>query len=105
MFDQQRKKANTVTKEDDGMILSGLKEDIEREEREKHQKQFQLEKEKLKQSILTNKSATNQKPKEQIKTQKPAEPKKEVKADLKKSSAASKKEESKNNMSQPQKTG
>jgi hypothetical protein len=38
MFDQQRKKANTVTKEDDGMILSGLKEDIEREEREKHQK-------------------------------------------------------------------
>ena len=68
MFEQYRKKANTVTKQDDGMILSGLKEDIEREEREKHLKQFQLEKEKLKQSIITNKNATNTKPKEQTKT-------------------------------------
>ena len=80
------------------MILSGLKEAIEREEREKHLKQFQLEKEKLKQSILTNKIATNTKPKEQTKTQKPTEPKKEVKSELKKSTTL-KKEESKNPVS------
>lgn len=81
-----------MTKEDDGMILSGLKEDIEREEREKHLKQFQLEKEKLKQSI-TNKITTTTKPKEQAKAQKPVEPKKEVKSELKKS--VSKKDEGK----------